>query len=52
MYVGSGVLVVGLLILRIVQQRAMPAKSARSRAAGSRGSVSDAETPVRVGVRD
>jgi len=52
MYVGSGVLVVGLLILRIVQQRAMPAKPARSQTAGSRGNASNAETPVRVGTRD
>ena len=52
LYVGSGVLVVGLLILRIVQQRAAPARSARVRPAPASEPASDPPVPVSVGASD
>lgn len=52
LYVGSGVLVVGLLILRIVQQRAAPGRSARVRPAPASEPATDPPVPVSVGASD
>jgi predicted ferric reductase len=52
LYVGSGVLVVGLLILRIVQQRAAPAGSARVRPTPASEPATDPPVPVSVGASD
>ena len=52
MYVGSGVLVVGLLILRITLQRATPAVPPRSRTAATRGRAIDPSAAVPVGCGD
>ena len=52
MYVGSSVLVVGLLILRITLERTTPAVSPRSRASATRGRATDPSAAVSVGSSD
>ena len=52
MYVGSGVLVVGLLILRIVQQQATQPSPSRAPTAAANHRVDDPAAPVRVGASD
>ena len=52
MYVGSSVLVVGLLILRITLERTTPAVSPRSPASATRGRATDPSAAVSVGSGD
>jgi hypothetical protein len=52
MYVGSSVLVVGLLILRIVLQWAATAVQTRTRGAVSRGRATGSSASVSVGSSD